>query len=108
MSSKVYCIAQFLPKAGQEKALFIALQGLETNTLREDGCIFYRVTRQISSPFAGGKSFPLVFNEVWQDMKAFEAHCQREELMKFFDTQCKATTGLVQDWNVCIYTDEPE
>ena len=108
MSSKVYCVAQFLPKAGQEQALFEVLQGLEANTLREDGCVHYRVMRQIPSPFADGKSFPLIFNEVWQDMSAFEAHCQRAELVDFFETQCKSTSGLVQDWNVCIYSDEPE
>ena len=38
MSKKVYCIAQFLPKPGQEQALFQVLQALEPNTLREDGC----------------------------------------------------------------------
>ncbi|MGL5502560.1 MAG: putative quinol monooxygenase, partial [Aeromonas veronii] len=43
MSKKVYCIAQFLPKPGQEQALFQVLQALEPNTLREDGCLQYRV-----------------------------------------------------------------
>lgn len=51
MSQKVYCIAQFEPKAGKAAELFKVLQGLEPNTLREDGCIQYRVTRQIESPF---------------------------------------------------------
>jgi len=68
MSRKVYCIAQFLPKPGQEQALFQVLQALEPNTLREDGCLQYRVTRHIPSPFAEGESFPIVFNEIWQDM----------------------------------------
>lgn len=45
MSKKVYCIAQFQPKAGREQELFEALQALEPNTLREDGCIQYIVTR---------------------------------------------------------------
>ena len=108
MSSKVYCVAQFLPKAGQEKALFKVLQSLEPNTLREDGCIEYRVTRHITSPFAEGKSFPIAFHEVWADMAAFEAHCQRQEISDFFQTYCQAEDGLAADWNVCIYTDEPE
>lgn len=47
MSKKVYCIAQFLPKPGQEQALFQVLQALEPNTLREDGCQQYIVTRHI-------------------------------------------------------------
>lgn len=107
MSKKVYCIAQFLPKAGQEQALFQVLQSLEANTLREDGCLQYRVTRQISSPFAEGKSFPLVFNEIWADLASFEAHCQRREIQTFFSRYCLAEDGLAEDWNVCIYSDEP-
>jgi quinol monooxygenase YgiN len=107
MSKKVYCIAQFQPKPGQEEALFKVLQSLEPNTLREDGCIQYRVTRQIASPFAEGNSFPIVFNEIWSDMAAFEAHCQRQEIVDFFNRYCLAEDGLAADWNVCVYSDEP-
>lgn len=108
MSKRVYCIAQFQPKPGQEQALFKVLQALEPNTLREDGCIQYRVTRQIHSPFAEGKSFPIVFNEIWQDMESFELHCQRDEIVNFFNRYCLAEDGLAQDWNVCVYSDEAE
>lgn len=108
MSKKVYCIAQFLPKPGQEKALFKVLQSLEPNTLREEGCLQYRVTRQVVSPFAQGKSMPIVFNEIWRDMAAFEAHCQREEIVNFFNRYCLAEDGLAEDWNVCVYSDEPQ
>ncbi len=108
MSKKVYCIAQFLPKPGQEAALFQVLQQLEPNTLREDGCLQYRVTRQITSDFAPGNSFPIVFNEIWADMAHFEAHCQRQEIQDFFTKYCLADDGLVADWNVCVYSDEPD
>ena len=108
MSSKVYCLAQFQPKPGKEAELFRVLQSLEPNTLREDGCLQYRVTRQIASPFAEGKSFPIVFNEIWADMTAFEAHCQRQEIVDFFQNFCLAEDGLAADWNVCVYSDEPE
>ena len=107
MSKKVYCVAQFLPKAGKEAALFKVLQSLEPNTLREDGCLQYIVTRQLASPFAEGKSFPIAFNEIWADIASFEAHCQRAEIKHFFETYCVADDGLAADWNVCIYTDEP-
>jgi quinol monooxygenase YgiN len=107
MSKKVYCLAQFLPKPGKEAELFQVLQALEPNTLREDGCLQYRVTRQISSPFAPGHSFPLLFNEIWTDLAAFEAHCQRPQIQQFFARYCTAEDGLAADWNVCIYTDEP-
>ena len=108
MSKKVYCLAQFQPKLGQEQALFEVLQALEPNTLREDGCQQYTVTRHIQSPFAEGESYPIVFNEIWKDMPAFEAHCQRQQIQQFFDSQCVADDGLVEKWNVCIYSDEPE
>lgn len=108
MSSKVYCLAQFQPKAGKEAELFKVLQSLEPNTLREDGCLQYRVTRQIQSQFAEGKSLPIVFNEIWVDMAAFEAHCQRQEIVHFFETYCLAETGLAEKWNVCVYSDQPE
>jgi len=90
MSKKVYCIAQFQPKPGQEQALFRVLQGLEPDTLREDGCLQYIVTRHIQSPFAEGESFPIVFNEIWRDMASFEAHCQRAGIKAFFERYCLA------------------
>ena len=107
MSKKVYCVAQFQPKAGKADELFKVLQGLEPNTLREDGCLQYRVTRQIQSPFAAGNSYPIVFNEVWADLASFEAHCQRAEIKNFFEKYCLAENGLAQQWNVCVYSDEP-
>lgn len=108
MSSKVYCLAQFRPKPGKNAELFRVLQMLEPNTTREDGCIQYTVTRHILSPFAEGESYPIVFNEIWRDMPAFEAHCQRQEIVQFFEAQCVAESGLVDSWNVCVYSDEPE
>jgi len=107
MSSRIYCIAQFKPKAGKEQELFEVLQALEPNTIREDGCIQYIVTRHISSPFAEGNSFSIVLNEIWKDNQAFEAHCQRKEIQAFFETHCVDSNGLVEDFNVCVYSDEP-
>ena len=107
MSKKVYCTAQFLPKEGKEKELFKVLQSLEPNTLREDGCLQYVVTRTITSEFATGKSFPIVFHEIWADMASFEAHCQRKEISDFFQDYCLSEDGLAQDWNVVVYSDEP-
>ncbi|MBN2647683.1 MAG: antibiotic biosynthesis monooxygenase [Thiotrichales bacterium] len=108
MSKHLYCLAQFLPKPGKEREVFRLLQALEPNTLREDGCLHYRVTRLVSNPNADGQSFPIVFNEVWRDEAAFNAHCQRQEIVRFFTEQCEAETGLVAKWNVCVYSDEPE
>lgn len=107
MSEKIYCIAMFQPKAGKLDELFSVLQALEPNAQREDGCLQYIVTRHIKNDFAEGTSFPIVFNEIWQNKAAFEAHCQRKEIVEFFETQCVAETGLVADYNVCVYSDQP-
>lgn len=108
MSKKIYCIAMFKPKTGKQSELFKVLQQLEPNAQREDGCLQYVVTRHIENEFAEGNSFPIVFNEVWRDKAAFEAHCLRKEIVEFFETQCASETGLVEDYNVCVYSDQPE
>ncbi|MGO2307783.1 putative quinol monooxygenase [Vibrio casei] len=96
MSKKVYCVAQFQPKEGKLDELFSVLQALEPNTLREDGCLQYVVTRHRTSPFAGGESYPIAFHEIWESNEAFEAHCQRKEIGDFFQLQCVDETGLVE------------
>lgn len=106
MSKKIYCIAQFTPKEGNFEKLFNRLKALEPNTLREDGCISYIVTKHIKNPFAEGKSMPIVFNEVWEDNESFEKHCQRDEIVEFFQTECLDINGLVKSYNVTVYSDE--
>jgi quinol monooxygenase YgiN len=107
MSKRIYCLAHFKPKAGKEDELFSVLQALEPNSQREEGCIQYIVTRHIENPFAQGESFPIVFNEIWKDKNAFEAHCARKEIVDFFERHCIDPTGLVEAYNVCVYSDEP-
>jgi quinol monooxygenase YgiN len=104
----VYVIAQFKPKSGQEQALFDVLKALEPDSCREDGCIQYRVTRQIDHPRAGRNDYPLVFNEIWQDAEAWAAHGRRQQIMDFFHTHVEAETGLVDDVIVTAYSDEAE
>ena len=106
MSKKVYCVAQFLPKEGKLEELFKVLKSLEPDTLREDGCIQYIVTKSFENSFAGGETYPIVFNEIWRDINSFEVHCQRKEIVHFFETQCLSDDGLVDKWNVCTYSDE--
>ena len=107
MSSKIYCLASFRPKPDKEEELFRVLQALEPDTLREEGCERYIVTRHIANPFAQGESYPIVFNEVWRSLSAFESHCARREIVEFFQRECVEESGLVEAYNVCVYTDEP-
>lgn len=106
MSKKLYCIASFKAKNGKETELFKVLQSLEPQTLREDGCIQYIVTKHISHPNATGESFPIVFNEIWASKEAFEEHCNKPYIVDFFQTHCLNSDGLVEKYNVCVYADE--
>ena len=106
MSQKLYCIASFQPKEGSEEALFRVLQSLEPDSLREEGCIQYRVTRHIENTFAQGESYPIVFHEIWQNVTAFETHCQRRDIVDFFERHCIDDEGLVAAYNVTAYRDE--
>ena len=106
MSKKIYCIASFEAKEGLNEELFKVLQSLEPQTIREDGCIQYIVTKQFSHANATGKSFPIVVNEIWESKEAFELHCNKSYIKDFFQKQCVDKDGLVKDLNVCVYTDE--
>lgn len=108
MSKRIYCIAEFAPKSGREQELFDLLVGLEPLSLREDGCIRYRVTRQINHPSAPTESkFTLVFNEEWASIEAFELHCEQAYVVDFFTKYVQdPQTSLVDDSNVRIFSDE--
>lgn len=106
MSKKLYCIASFKAKEGKDSQLFKILQSLEPLTLREDGCIQYIVTKHISHPNAQGESLPIVFNEIWASKEAFEEHCNKPYIVNFFQEQCLNSDGLVEKFNVCVYSDE--
>lgn len=106
MSRRLYCIAQFTPKEGKFEELFETLKALEPDSLREDGCIYYRVTKQIENPYATGEGMPIVFQECWESVAAFETHCQRKEIVSFFEHECLCENGLVAAYNVTAYSDE--
>jgi quinol monooxygenase YgiN len=106
MSKILYCIAQFTPKEGKFEELFEKLKALEPDTLREEGCLSYRVTKKIENPFAPGESMPIVFNEKWASVEAFEEHCRREAIVEFFEQECLSEEGLVAAYNVTAYMDE--
>ncbi|WP_417226238.1 putative quinol monooxygenase [Amphritea sp.] len=106
MSSRVYVLAQFKPKEGKEAELFEVLKALEPDAYREEGCVQYRVTRQIDHPSATRNDYPIVFNEIWRDADAWAAHGRRKQIQDFFTSQVQADTGIVEDALVTAYTDE--
>ncbi|PSV38319.1 antibiotic biosynthesis monooxygenase [Photobacterium sp. GB-27] len=106
MTSRVYVLAQFKPKAGKEAELFDVLKALEPDSYREEGCIQYMLTRQIDHPSATRNDYPIVFNEIWQDAESWAAHGRRKEIQHFFNSQVKDPAGLVEDAIVTAYSDE--
>ncbi|MEN9946892.1 MAG: hypothetical protein RLZZ293_1278 [Pseudomonadota bacterium] len=108
MSSKIYCIAEMCAKTGFEAELLAKLIALEPLTLREDGCIRYRVTKQLAHSQAPTQSkFNLVFNEEWANLEAFEKHCQQPYIIEFFTKYVEdPATAIVEDCQVRIFTDE--
>lgn len=108
MSKKLYCIAEFAPKAGREQELFELLMSLEPLTLREDGCVRYRVTRQVKHQQAPTLSkFSIVFNEEWASVEAFEEHCKQPYIAGFFKKYVETPeTALTDDCNVRVFSDQ--
>tara|TARA_R110001583_G_scaffold10698_6_gene49129 strand:- start:272 stop:622 length:351 start_codon:yes stop_codon:yes gene_type:complete len=106
MSNRVYVLAQFKPKAGKEAELFEILKALEPDSYREEGCVQYLLTRQITHPSASNNEFTIVFNEIWESPEAWSAHGRRKQIQHFFTSQVEAETGLVEDVMVTAYTDE--
>lgn len=109
MSSRVYVIAQFKAKPNKEAELFEILKALEPDSYREQGCIQYTVTRQIDHPCITERNdYSIVFNEIWQDAAAWQAHGNRAQIQGFFEQQVQSADGLVADVIVTAYTDEGE
>ena len=106
MSNRVYVLAQFKPKEGKEAELFEILKALEPDSYREEGCLQYMLTRQITHPSATNNEFTIAFNEIWESPEAWSAHGERQQIKHFFESQVQAETGLVADVLVTAYTDE--
>lgn len=106
MTSRVYVLAQFKPKQGQEAALFEVLKALEPDAYREEGCVQYMLTRQIDHPSATRNEYTIVFNEIWRSAEDWAAHGRRKQIQHFFESQVQSPSGLVDDAIVTAYTDE--
>ena len=104
MTSRIYCIAEFEPKLGHEQELFEKLTSLEPLALREDGCVRYRVTRQIKHPQAMQESkFSIMFNEEWASIEAFEEHCAQPYLVDFLSVMSEIQRLQLPQIVACAY-----
>ena len=97
----IYCIAQFKPKSGREEELIEKLKGLRPLTIQEKGCIQYDVTKVFKNKYAdSGTNYPIVFNEQWDSVEAFEEHCEKDYIVNFFKKECLDFNGCVESWKV--------
>ena len=104
MQKKLYCLAEFKAKPGKEDYLYKTLQNLEEETHKEKGCEFYKVMKKVENPFATGKHFGIVFNEVWATVEDFNKHNTQPHIINFFNKEClDKENGSVQEWNVNVF-----
>lgn len=106
MTKRVYVFAQFKAKPGKETELFNVLKALEPDTHREEGCIRYKVTRQIDHEATTRNEYSIVFNEEWATAEDLAAHCRRQQIQQFFENKVVNPEGLVADAIVTAYSDE--
>ena len=106
MSQRVYVLAQFKAKPGKEQALFNTLKALEPDSYREEGCIQYTVTRQITHDSATRNEHSIVFNEIWATADDWAAHGRRQQIQQFFENEVENAEGLVDDVIVTAYSDQ--
>ena len=100
---KLYCIAEFEAKAGREDELFNALQALEDETHKEQGCEFYKVMRKVDNECATGEHMGIIVNEVWQSHETFIKHNNSKHITDFFQKECLDENGSANKWNVNVF-----
>ena len=93
-NTQVVCVAEFRALEGQTDALIQALHSLMQPTHKESGCIRYELNQRVDDPRW------VTFVEKWRDQKAFDEHCARSYIAKFFDEQ---RPGLVENFEVKLY-----
>lgn len=76
MSEKVIIVATFLAKAGQIDRVISILQNLTVLSLKEEGCIYYDLYRDIENHDV------LVLHEKWLSVKHIEAHSKTAHYVK--------------------------
>jgi quinol monooxygenase YgiN len=102
---KLYCIAKFKAKDCRKQELIDKLTALKEPTHRESGCIGYEVTIPMINEYAPhtDKFFDVIMNEEWENKIAFELHCDKQYIQKFFNEECLCSDGCVDSFLVTAY-----
>ncbi|MFZ4169095.1 putative quinol monooxygenase [Enterobacter ludwigii] len=96
----IHCVARFLAKSGKIDELVESLRKLIPDTLSEDGCIGYDLTREIQYPGSHGEKWDVCLIEQWKSREDFELHCAKPYITHFFESTAKI---LVEKSDVRLY-----
>ena len=108
MSAPVFVVSEWLPKENQEEALFQKFKKLMALTkASEQGCIRAHATRQIVHPGSPGKSkYKIVLLQEYDNIKAFDVHCDSDYVKEAFATLVEGNEALVQEWTCRLFSEE--
>ena len=96
----IHCVARFLAKCGKVDELVESLRKLIPDTLSEEGCISYVLTREIQYSGAHGEKWDVCLIEKWASKKDFDHHCARPYITHFFENTAR---NLVEKSDVRLY-----
>lgn len=104
MSSHVLVVSEWLSKENNDQKLFESFKKLASLTLeKEQGCLKYNVTRQISHPGTKGQSkYTILLIQEYVNIEAFDSHCKSEHVSDFIENHL----NLVEDWRCRIFSEE--
>ena len=109
MNKQVHVVSEWLPKKGHEQELWDTFKIFAKECLeKEEGCITYRVTKQIPHPGSPGKTkFTIVLMETFKNLKAFDEHCEAEHTVNAFNTFINLGPGcIVEDWRCRLFSED--
>jgi quinol monooxygenase YgiN len=96
----IHCVARFLAKSGKVDELVESLCKLIPETLAEEGCIGYDLTREMQYSGSHGEKWDVCLIEKWKSRADFDLHCAKPYITHFFESTAK---NLVEKSDVRLY-----
>jgi quinol monooxygenase YgiN len=109
MSDPVFVVSEWLPKADHDQELWALAKEIMSLTLEnEKGCLRAHAWRQIAHPGAPGTSkYTIVLHQAYENMDAFNAHCESEYVTNFFKRYvANGETSIVEDWTCRLFSED--
>lgn len=96
----IHCVARFQAKSGKVDELVESLRKLIPDTLSEEGCIYYELTREMQYSGSHGEKWDVCLIEQWKSRADFDLHCAKPYITHFFD---RTAQKLVEKSDVRLY-----